>query len=261
VQFSVSISFRASHIALMHDARMKGWIRNLSFRGEFAIVFCAAFGLSLAASIPALWASERWLHAGPLFTQARLVRTLTFEAVVGSVLWRFLVLRGWTAARVGLAPVGPWRGELARAPLVGLGLALAAYVSYAVLGMAVASLWPTLVSQSLAARLNLVAPGLPTTTMVAAALINPVFEEAFVCGYVVSSLRDRLGPANAVNVSAGIRVAYHLYQGPLGLLSITPFALIAAIWFVRTRRLVPVIFAHALVDFIGLSWASWRLPQ
>lgn len=240
---------------------MREWLRSLSFRGEFAIVFCAAFGLALAASILALWAPEQWLHGGPLITNKRLVRTLTFEVVVGPLLWRLLVLRGWTATRVGLAPVGPWRRELAKTPLVGLGLALAAYASYVVLVMAVASVWPNLVWQSVPARLHLVAPGLPTTTVVATALINPVFEEVFVCGYVVSGLQDRLGPAKAVNVSAGIRVAYHLYQGPLGLLSITPFALIAAIWFARTKRLAPLIFAHALVDFIGLSLASWRLPH
>ena len=146
-------------------------------------------------------------------------------------------------------------------PLVGLGLLLAAYLSYAVLVIAVASVWPSIVWQSVPARLQLVAPDLPTATVVATALINPVFEEVFVCGYVVSSLRERLGVANAVNISAGIRVAYHLYQGPLGLLSITPFALIAAIWFARTRRLAPLIFAHALADFIGLSLASWKLTH
>ena len=240
---------------------MREWIRNLSFQSEFAIVFCAAFGLALAASIPALWAPERWLHGEPLLTNAHLLRTLTFEAVVGSLLWQFLVLRGWTAARVGLTPVGPWRRELAKTPLVGLGLALAAYVSYAILLMAAASMWPNLIVQSVPARLHLVAPELPPGTIVATALINPVFEEVFVCGYVVSSLRDRLGLANAVNISAGIRVAYHLYQGPLGLLSTTPFALISAIWFARTNRLAPLIFGHALIDFIGLSLASWRLPQ
>ena len=240
---------------------MSEWIRSLSFRGEFAIVICAAFGLSLAASIPALWEPEHWLHGGPLLTHASLLRTLTFEVVVGFLLWQFLVLRGWTAARVGLASVHPWRREIVMTPLVGLGLAFAAFVSYAILLIAVGSIWPNLVWQSVPARLQLVASGLPATTVVATALINPVFEELFVCGYVVSSLRDRLGLANAVNVSAGIRVAYHLYQGPLGLLSIAPFALIGAIWFARTRRLAPLIFAHALLDFIGLALASWKLPH
>jgi uncharacterized protein len=84
------------------------------------------------------------------------------------------------------------------------------------------------------------------------AVIRMLATPVFVCGYVVASLRERIGGANAVSVSAGIRLAYHLYQGPAGVLGITPCALIAAIWFVRTRRLAPLIVAHAIVDFTGL---------
>ena len=96
------------------------------------------------------------------------------------------------------------------------------------------------------------------TNIVAGSLINAVFEEVFVCGYVVSSLRERIGVTNAISVSAGIRVAYHLYKGvALAVLSVTPLALIFAIWFARTRRLAPLILAHATIDFVVLSLASW----
>jgi uncharacterized protein len=81
---------------------------------------------------------------------------------------------------------------------------------------------------------------------------STVFEEVFVCGYVVSALKERTGVTFAVNVSAGIRVFYHFYQGSLGLLAIAPMALLFGYWFARTGRLWPLIVAHALQDFIGL---------
>lgn len=234
---------------------MREWIRGLSFPGEFAIVFVAAFGLALAGTIHVLLTPEWWLQGPPPFTSERLLHTLIFEVILGSLLWRILVLRGWTCALVGL-PIGGLRSrDFVTTPLVALGLALAANVIYVILASVVASGWPDLVGQAVAHRPR-VAPGIPEVIVLAVSVINPIFEEVFVCGYVISSLRDRIGVANAVNVSAGIRVAYHLYQGPIGVLGITPYALIAAIWFVRTRRLAPLILAHALVDFTGLSFGS-----
>jgi membrane protease YdiL (CAAX protease family) len=238
---------------------MKNWIRRLSFRGELAIVFFAAFGPALAGAIFFLSTPEHWLDAAPAITNAGLLQTLILEIVVGFLLWRILMLRGWTAGQVGLSPVHLSTWGFVTTPLVALGLALAGYVGSALLTIAAVQLWPDLVWHALAH--GLVAPDLPVLTVLAVALINPVFEEVFVCGYVVSSLRERVGVANAVNVSAGIRIAYHLYQGATGVLAITPFALIAAIWFARTKRLAPLILAHALVDFVGLALASWKLSH
>jgi hypothetical protein len=68
----------------------------------------------------------------------------------------------------------------------------------------------------------------------------------FVCGYVLSGLRERPGVAAAENVSAGIRVAYHLYQGPMAALAIVPYALIAAV--VRTHEATRAIDSRARPD-------------
>lgn len=232
---------------------MKEWLRGLPFWGEFAIVMIGAFGLALTSAVLALVTPDRWLHGAPPITNARLLRTLIFELVVGGLLWQLLTLRGWTAARVGLSPERPWSRQFLRTVLVALALALAAYVGYLILAAFAMSLWPDLIRQSFARRL--VAPHLSIPIVLAIILVNPVFEEIFVCGYVVSALRERLGVANAVNVSAAIRVAYHLYQGVTGVLALTPLALIAAICFARTRRLMPLLLAHALMDFIGLRLA------
>jgi membrane protease YdiL (CAAX protease family) len=124
------------------------------------------------------------------------------------------------------------------------------YLFYAALFMTVASVWPRF--QQIAQATHLVAPGLTWATTLAASLINPVFEEVFVCGYVISALKARRGLTTAVNVSAGVRVSYHFYQGAVGVIGIAPMALLFAYWFARTGRLWPLIVAHALQDFVGL---------
>jgi membrane protease YdiL (CAAX protease family) len=48
-------------------------------------------------------------------------------------------------------------------------------------------------------------------------------------------------------------VGYHLYQGVLGALTIAPVGLLFAYWYVRSGRLWPLIVAHGLIDFIGLT--------
>ena len=82
-------------------------------------------------------------------------------------------------------------------------------------------------------------------------IINPIFEEVLVCGYVITVLKARRSFWYAVNVSVALRVTEHLYQGSGGVLSILPMALVSAIWFARTNRIWPVILMHAAFDFIA----------
>ena len=88
--------------------------------------------------------------------------------------------------------------------------------------------------------------------MIAVSLINPVFEEVFVCGYVITALRKSRNPWAGVHVSVAIRLLYHVYQGAIAAIGVAPFGLIMALWYRRTGRLWPVIAAHAATDFAAL---------
>jgi membrane protease YdiL (CAAX protease family) len=83
-------------------------------------------------------------------------------------------------------------------------------------------------------------------------MVNPIFEETFVCGYVITVLKDRSDASTAVTISTAIRLLYHLYQGPLAFFGIVPFGLVVGAWYARSGRLWPVIVAHGLGDFIAL---------
>lgn len=95
-------------------------------------------------------------------------------------------------------------------------------------------------------------PGISLATVLAVSLLNPIFEEVFVCGYVIAALKNTRSIPFSINTSVGIRLTYHLYQGTVGLISIIPLGLVFAYWFAKTGRLWPLVIAHGIFDFAGL---------
>jgi membrane protease YdiL (CAAX protease family) len=84
---------------------------------------------------------------------------------------------------------------------------------------------------------------------------NGVLEEIVVVGYLLTRLRQ-LGWSNgqALGASAVLRGSYHLYQGLGGFAGNLVMGLIFAWWFQRTRRVLPLVVAHILLDvfaFVG----------
>ena len=55
---------------------------------------------------------------------------------------------------------------------------------------------------------------------------------------------------------APIRIAYHLYQGSAGVVSIVPMGLAYAWLYARTGRLWPLVLAHVLLG----AWALAAAP-
>ena len=57
----------------------------------------------------------------------------------------------------------------------------------------------------------------------------------------------------AVFVSVALQTSYHLYQGLPGALSHVPIFLTFSLYYVRTRRILPVVLAHLVMDVLSLS--------
>ena len=224
---------------------MKHCIRALPPSFEFAIVVVAAFGIFIAGSLLAVLAPTDG-ESAPI-NNAQLQSVIVYEAVVGALLLTFLRIRQWTLQSLGIMPS-------LRETLAGIGLAIAAYLAYVVVFLIAAHLSPYIAQA--AAELTLVAPGLSVPLVIAASIVNPIFEELFVSGYVISALRERRGFWTAVNASIAIRLSYHLYQGPIGVINIIPLGFIFALWYGRTGRLWPLIVAHAIFDVVGLLAAG-----
>ncbi|MET7747959.1 type II CAAX endopeptidase family protein [Micromonospora sp. NPDC005367] len=102
--------------------------------------------------------------------------------------------------------------------------------------------------------------------LVLAAAQNAVLEEVIVVGYLVTRLRQlqwRIGAVIAA--SALLRGSYHLYQGFGAFLGNAVMGVVFSLFYLRTRRVMPLIVAHTILDvaaFVGYallpkSWFDW----
>ena len=221
---------------------MKQFVQALSGRAEFLIVVLGSIGVSLLSNFAVLLSPEIANDVQP-FNNESLVGTLIYEIFVLAWLGAFMSMRGWTRERLGVVPG-------LRDTAIGILLAMVVLGFTWVIDIVVADLAPSLLES--AARFDKVTGTLDMRWVVLVSLVNPVFEEVFICAYVISALKDKRGAAFAVNVSAGLRVACHLYQGAYGVLTIGPVALLFGYWYLRTGRIWPLLVAHALLDFVGL---------
>jgi membrane protease YdiL (CAAX protease family) len=102
--------------------------------------------------------------------------------------------------------------------------------------------------------------------LVLAAAQNAVLEEVVVVGYLVNRLRG-LGwrTATLVAASAVLRGSYHLYQGFGAFVGNAVMGVLFALFFLRTRRVLPLVVAHTVLDvvaFVGYAllpraWFNW----
>lgn len=119
----------------------------------------------------------------------------------------------------------------------GVGLYLAAYhlgASAAVVPAALAPVWWAV------------------PVLILAAAQNALLEEVVGVGYLLTRLRD-LGwhAAAAVGASALLRGSYHLYQGFGAFVGNAIMGVIFALFFLRFRRVMPLVIAHTLLDVVA----------
>lgn len=88
--------------------------------------------------------------------------------------------------------------------------------------------------------------------LVLSAVQNALLEEVVGVGYLLHRLRE-LGwsVAAAVGAQALLRGAYHLYQGFGGFLGNAAMGVVFALCYLRFRRVMPLVIAHALLDVVA----------
>jgi membrane protease YdiL (CAAX protease family) len=88
--------------------------------------------------------------------------------------------------------------------------------------------------------------------LILSAVENGVLEEIVMIAYLLTRLRDlRLGWWTAILTSAVIRGSYHLYQGFGGFVGNLVMGLVFGYFFRRTRRVMPLIVAHSILDIVS----------
>ena len=229
---------------------MRQFLRKGPPTVELSIVIAVAFGLPIVTSVIA-FVGHTVAPAVTVVVDANswLWSLLIYELPVTAVLFLFLKIRGWTLVGIGLRPA-------LLDPFIGIGLAIVCYVAFYVsfvgvwLAVAFTRGHPMSMAQHFVPHGAFLAPA------IAVSLVNAIYEEVFVCGYIVSAMeRARWRSWTAINVSVAVRVTYHLYQGIIGVVTIVPIGLVFALWYWRSRRLWPAIVAHGVIEFIAFAWA------
>jgi membrane protease YdiL (CAAX protease family) len=88
--------------------------------------------------------------------------------------------------------------------------------------------------------------------LVLAAIKNAVIEEVIVVGYLMTRLRQiDWGLPQTIVASAVLRGSYHLYQGLGQAFGNLVMGLVFGYWFTRTKRVVPLVVAHTILDVIS----------
>lgn len=98
--------------------------------------------------------------------------------------------------------------------------------------------------------------------LVLAAIENAVLEEVIMVGYLFTRWRQ-IGWSwpLVIGLSALIRGTYHLYQGFGGFVGNIAMGLILGLFFLRSRRVMPLVIAHAILDvvaFVGYTVITAR---
>jgi uncharacterized protein len=219
--------------------RLERWVENIPFALEFPIVMLCAFGYSFVAVFQIFLAQPDVF----VFTGETARSILMLESIVLLILGWFLRLRGWTLARLGLVPT--WRSTL-----MGIVLMPIAYIVYALIFVILPLLVP--VVQTLSQIKSISISGVELWQVILISLLNPIFEEVFVCGYAIQWLKRYNHVAIAVVISTMIRAAYHLYQPIPSAIGIGGIGLIFGFFYARTNRLWAVVVAHVIFDLWGL---------
>jgi membrane protease YdiL (CAAX protease family) len=217
-------------------------IRGLPAGVEFLIVISWAFGLPIFHSILSIGQAD---VPAEQFTNAGLIAILIVELMQSLFLIWFLRIRGWTLEKLGL-------GVTFRGSAYGIGLII---VTFATLwGVQHLAQWALPIDmEAAAARYPTASPNLSMHLVFLVSTVNGIFEEVFVAGYIITALAPVRGMWTGINVSTGVRLLYHLYQGPLGILSVVPVGLLFGYVYARSRQLWPLILAHIVIDIIGLT--------
>jgi len=141
------------------------------------------------------------------------------------------------------------------------GAGLAALIGIPGLGLYVLAKAADLNTTVVAAALPPVWWAVPV--LVLAAVQNAVLEEVVVVGYLMTRLREiSMRTGMVVATSALLRGSYHLYQGFGAFVGNVIMGVVFALIFLRTRRVLPLIVAHTILDivsFVGYALLHDRL--
>lgn len=200
---------------------------------EAIAVVALCFGWFIFSSLAAVAAG---FPSGGSFNDSSLFTLVLIECVLGALALAFLRYRGYSLSR--LLPSPTWQGCL-----VGLLLLVAANFVCLLVLQALPSYQNT--DQPIEKMVEHSHPSV--LALIVLSMVNGLYEETFLLGYLVRGFSS-IGAPFALGISSLVRLTYHLYQGPVGAVSVLVFGLVLSLFYWQTRSLWPAVFAHTLAD-------------
>ena len=219
---------------------MRAWVQKLSAIQEAVVITTIFAGWFIFSAMLLMLAGYPTVE-GSSFDDSAALSLVVFECIAFVIAAIVLHWRGWKLGDFALRITG-------RQVLAGLVLlALAEAANWIVWELAGRDLDNRSMIKEVFERTPL---SLGVAVLVS--LVNGTFEEFFLCRYLIERFQPS-GAAFAITLSAGIRMLYHVYQGPHGTLSILAFGMIIGTYYWRTRALGTVVVTHILADLIALA--------
>jgi membrane protease YdiL (CAAX protease family) len=219
---------------------------------ELVLVLVVAFGNALAVSIFTVLTRTN-LYSGSNLTSLGFIGVIQ-EIPPLAVLVYVLLRQGRTLKDLGLS------FKWADLPL-SFVLALCAVILEVILWQVFARVWLVAsghLPNATQRNVEFVTAGLSLWTLLLVA-INPVFEELIVRAFLITEVWGLTGSAVvAVAASVVLQTSYHLYQGVVPALLYSALFLVFSIYYVKTRRILPVILAHFYFDFMAVTYYALR---
>ena len=219
---------------------MKKLIQRLTDSSEFILVVTVAFGFFIAQSFFNVFGAEK--TGATLLTQGYLMQMVGLEIVCGFLALYILSARGWTRAHLHLSITLRETGH-------GILLWLMDNCAYVIVIIFAAALF----GDGLFSGSETILGDIDIWMVVLLSTLDPLYEEAFVSGYVIQALLKKHDPFFAITASAFIRLLFNFDAGPAAALFILPLGLLHGYVFWRWRRLWPLVVAHALFNVMSLA--------
>lgn len=200
---------------------------------EAGTVAAICFGLFILFALQAAASGYPEAH----FSDAGNASIVGLELVLGALALIYLNMRRFDIG--SLYPIPTVKDSL-----LGVGLILVILVACVI----VVALYHT---PGQTERADVSFAGVSALAGVALALVNGTYEEVFLLGVLTRGLRG-FGLSVAVGLPLLVRLLYHVYQGPLGLVTVGVAGLGVTLTYLATGRLWPSVFAHILLDLIPL---------
>jgi hypothetical protein len=217
-----------------------GAVRKIPNGVEAFLVLSVTFGLFAWAQ----WTSNESPDTGAgavVYADQESIDLILWELFLLVSIGAFLWARGWRPEDLALNP--SWR-------LTGIGVLLwfvdmmIYYIAWAMLAF-IPAMAASAQNMQFSVEVSL-------SVLILVSIVNPIFEELLTVVYLFKRFAWAR-PASIILMSASLRASVHVYQGAFSMLTMALTGILFAAYFAKRRQAWPLVVAHAIGDFIGLT--------